>query len=196
MRAGPRSQMVDPGPCRRRLKTGHPATVEIWTLSVPCGVGVTGFRRDPRSDGVGRDRGVRGMYDVHDWAEVHRLHHVEGLSKAAVAAKLSMSRTTVHRLLALAEPPRCRRRPAGSQVDRFADAIAAMLAEDPRVPATVIAQRLRPLGYRGSVTISEGPSAASAAELHCGAVVPAHLVSAGRAGANRLVGSAGDGAGG
>jgi hypothetical protein len=25
------------------------------------------------------------MYDVHDWAEVHRLHHVEGLSKAAVA---------------------------------------------------------------------------------------------------------------
>lgn len=93
------------------------------------------------------------MYDVHDWAEVHRLHHVEGLSKAAVAAKLSMSRTTVHRLLGLAEPPRYRRRSAGSQVDRFADAIAAMLAEDPRVPATVIAQRLRPLGYRGSVTI-------------------------------------------
>ena len=27
------------------------------------------------------------MYEVHDWAEAHRLHHVEGLSKAAVAAK-------------------------------------------------------------------------------------------------------------
>jgi transposase len=93
------------------------------------------------------------MYDVHDWAEVHRLHHVEGLSKAAVAAKLSMSRTTVHRLLSLAEPPRYRREPAGSRVDPFADAIAAMLAEDPRVPATVIAQRLRPLGFGGSVTI-------------------------------------------
>jgi transposase len=35
----------------------------------------------------------------------------------------------------------------------FADAIAAMLREDPRVPATVIATRLRPLGYGGSLTI-------------------------------------------
>jgi transposase len=93
------------------------------------------------------------MYDVHDWAEVHRLHHVEGVSKAAVAAKLSMSRTTVHRLLALAEPPRYCREPVGSQVDGFADAIAAMLVEDPTVPATVIAQRLRPLGFAGSLTI-------------------------------------------
>jgi hypothetical protein len=38
---------------------------------------------------------------VHDWAEVHRLHHVEGMGKAAIAAKLGMSRTTVHRLLGL-----------------------------------------------------------------------------------------------
>jgi transposase len=93
------------------------------------------------------------MYDVHDWAEVHRLHQVEGLSKAAVAAKLSMSRTTVHRLLALAEPPMYRRKPAGSQLDGFVDAIAAMLDEDPRVPATVIGQRLRSHGFTGSLTI-------------------------------------------
>ena len=93
------------------------------------------------------------MYDVHDWAEVHRLHHVEGMSKAAIAAKLSMSRATVHRLLGLSEPPQYERRPAGSQVDAFAEAIAAMLNEDPKVPATVIAQRLRPQGFAGSVTI-------------------------------------------
>lgn len=90
---------------------------------------------------------------MHDWAEVHRLHHVEGLSKAAVAARLSMSRTTVHRLLRLAEPPVYRRGSVGSRVDGFADAIAAMLDEDPQVPATVIAQRLRPLGFTGSLTI-------------------------------------------
>ena len=95
------------------------------------------------------------MYDVHDWAEVHRLHQVEGLSKAAVAAKLSMSRTTVHRLLALPEPPKYARRPAGSQVDRFAEAIAAMLDADPKVPATVIAQRLRAAGFTGSLTIQK-----------------------------------------
>jgi orotate phosphoribosyltransferase-like protein len=64
------------------------------------------------------------MYGVHDWAEVHRLHHVDGLGKAAVAAKLSMSRTTVHWLLSLAELPRYRRRRSVSQVDQFADAIA------------------------------------------------------------------------
>jgi transposase len=93
------------------------------------------------------------MYDVHDWAEVHRLHHVEGLGKAAIAAKLSMSRTTVHRLLALSEPPRYVRQPVGSQVDQFAEAIAAMLDADPKVPATVIAARLRPAGFTGSLTI-------------------------------------------
>lgn len=93
------------------------------------------------------------MYDVHDWAEVHRLHHVEGLSKTAIAVRLSMSRTTVHRLLALEAPPRYERASAGSQVEEFADAIAAMLAEDPRAPATVVARRLRPLGYAGSLTI-------------------------------------------
>jgi transposase len=93
------------------------------------------------------------MYDVHDWAEVHRLHHVEGLSKAAVAAKLSMSRTTVHRLLGLSEPPRYVRSSGGSQVAGFAEAIAAMLDEDATVPATVIARELRPLGFSGSLTI-------------------------------------------
>jgi transposase len=75
------------------------------------------------------------------------------LSKAAVAAKLSMSRTTVHRLLALSEPPRYVRAGGGSQAEAFAEAIAAMLDEDAKVPATVIAARLRPLGFAGSLTI-------------------------------------------
>jgi transposase len=93
------------------------------------------------------------VYDVHDWAEVHRLHYVQGLGKAAIAAKLGMSRTTVHRLLRLREPPRYARRPAGSKLDPFCDAIAAMLREDPKVPATVIATRLRRQGFTGSLTI-------------------------------------------
>jgi hypothetical protein len=38
---------------------------------------------------------------VHDWAGVPRLYQVEGMAKAAIAAKLGMSRTTVHRLLDL-----------------------------------------------------------------------------------------------
>jgi len=93
------------------------------------------------------------MYSVHDWAEVHRLHHVEGMSKAAIAAKQGMSRNTVARLLALRDPPTYARKPAGSQLDRFADQVAAMLAEDPTVPSTVITERLRRSGYAGSVTV-------------------------------------------
>ena len=42
----------------------------------------------------------------------------EGLAKAAIARRLSMSRNTVDRLLDLAEPPRYRRTPGGSQLGR------------------------------------------------------------------------------
>jgi transposase len=74
------------------------------------------------------------VYSVHDRAEVHRLHHVQGMGKAAIAAKLGMSRTTVHRLLGLGEPPRYQRRRAASKLDPFSDQVAAMLREDPSSP--------------------------------------------------------------
>ena len=90
---------------------------------------------------------------MEDWAEVHRLFDREHLPKAAIARRLGMSRNTVDRLLGLVEPPRYVRAPAGSQVDAFDGAIAAMLDEDPAVRATVIRERLRPLGYRGGISI-------------------------------------------
>lgn len=90
---------------------------------------------------------------MEDWAEVHRLFHRERLAKAAIARRLGMSRNTVDRLLGLAEPPRYRRAPAGSCIDPFAERIAAMLAADPTVRATVIRERLRAEGYRGGITI-------------------------------------------
>jgi transposase len=92
------------------------------------------------------------VYDVQDWAEVRRLFR-DGWTKTAIAEKLGMSRNTVADLIALDRPPRYERRPAGSMLDGFGDAIAAMLDEDPKVPATVIAERLRPLGYTGGLTI-------------------------------------------
>jgi DNA-binding transcriptional regulator LsrR (DeoR family) len=39
------------------------------------------------------------VYNVQDWAEVHRLFHRESWSKTAIAEKLHMSRNTVDRLL-------------------------------------------------------------------------------------------------
>jgi transposase len=93
------------------------------------------------------------VHRVEDWAEVHRLFHREGVPKSAIARRLGMSRNTVARLLGLDEAPRYVRTPAGSQLDPFADAIAAMLDIDPTVRATVIRERLRPLGYQGGITI-------------------------------------------
>lgn len=59
----------------------------------------------PRLQGPCGPRRKR-VYTVHDWAEVRRLHEREHLSKKHIAERLDMSRTTVHRLLELAEPPR------------------------------------------------------------------------------------------
>lgn len=90
---------------------------------------------------------------MEDWAEVQRLFHREGLTKTAIARQLSMSRTTVIRLLALAQPPRYVRRQRASQLDPFGDEIAAMLSADPTVAATVICHRLRRSGYAGGMSI-------------------------------------------
>jgi transposase len=93
------------------------------------------------------------VHQVEDWAEIHRLFNREGMAKAAIARRLDMSRNTVDRLLALREPPRYVRTPTGSQLDPFADRIAAMLAEDPTVRATVVREHLRRDGYTGGITI-------------------------------------------
>jgi IS30 family transposase len=89
------------------------------------------------------------VYDVQDWAEVHRLFHREHWTKTAIAEKLGMSRNTVDRLLELCEPPRYERAPAGSALDDYMEPIVAMLEENPKVASTVILERLRPLGYAG-----------------------------------------------
>jgi len=93
------------------------------------------------------------VFDVHEWAEVRRLHEREHLSKAAIARRLGMSRPTVMRLLELQDPPRYVRQPAGSKLDPHKDAIAQMLDRDPKVPATVILEHLRADGYAGGITI-------------------------------------------
>jgi transposase len=94
-----------------------------------------------------------GVHQVEDWAEVRRLHERDGLSQAAIARRLGMSRNTVARLLTLTEPPRYVRAPKGSILEPFTSAIAALLDVDPKAPATVICEHLRADGYRGGITI-------------------------------------------
>jgi len=93
------------------------------------------------------------VYEVQDWAEVHRLFHREGWAKARIAESLGMSRNTVMRLLERAEPPRYERTLVGSKLDPYRGSIAKMLDTDPKVSARVILEHLRPEGYGGGVTI-------------------------------------------
>jgi transposase len=60
---------------------------------------------------------------VEDWAEIRRMHRVEGMSARAVARQLGISRNTVLRALASDRPPQYRRAPKGSAVDAVEPAV-------------------------------------------------------------------------
>ena len=93
------------------------------------------------------------MYQVQDWAEVHRLFHREGWAKSKIADKLGMSRNTVVRLLECSGPPQYQRQPRASMLDPHKGSVTRMLDADPKAPATVILGHLRREGYEGGITI-------------------------------------------
>ncbi len=91
-----------------------------------------------------------GMITVEDWAEIRRLHRAEKLPKKQIAEKLGVSRTTVYKALASDEPPKYQRKPKGSLVDAVLPEVHKLLKDTPRMPATVVAERI---GWEHSLTI-------------------------------------------
>lgn len=87
---------------------------------------------------------------MEDWAEIRRLYRSERFSQAAIARHLGISRNTVARALACAGPPKYQRPAKGSAVDAFEPAIRSLLAQFPRMPSTVIAERV---GWTRSMTV-------------------------------------------
>jgi transposase len=86
---------------------------------------------------------------VEDWAEIRRLRRSEGVSISEIARVIGCSRNTVKAALASDGPPRDVRVPAGSRVDAFEPRIRELLRALPRMPATVIAERVGwPFGIR------------------------------------------------
>jgi transposase len=87
-------------------------------------------------------------------AEVLRLSLVEGVAVRAIAKRLHMSRKTVRKILGRHRaPPRPAAEPRGSILDPYETAIRAVLDDTPEMLAPAVLERLRPLGYTGSVTI-------------------------------------------
>ena len=82
------------------------------------------------------------MLIVEDWAEIRRLWKSEGVSISEIARVVGCSRNTVKAALASDGPPRYVRVAAGSLVDGFEPRIRELLRAFPRMPATVIAERI------------------------------------------------------
>ena len=90
------------------------------------------------------------MLSVEDWAEIRRLHRAEQMPIKAIARVMGISRNTVRAALASDAPPRYSRAARGSAVDAVEPRIRELLKSDPRMPATVIAERV---GWERGITV-------------------------------------------
>jgi transposase len=90
------------------------------------------------------------MLDVDAWAEIRRLHFAEGMGIKRIARELGVARNTVRAAVRSDRPPRYQRRPTGSVVDGFEVEIRRLLQADPRMPASVIAERV---GWERGMTV-------------------------------------------
>lgn len=79
---------------------------------------------------------------MEDWAEIRRLRRAEGVPIREIARRMAVSRNTVRAALASDRPPKYTRMSPGSVVDSYESQIRALLTEWPRMPATVVAERI------------------------------------------------------
>ncbi len=85
---------------------------------------------------------------MEDWALIRRLA-ADGVAKAEIARRLGISRNTVAKAVNSEGPPRYERRSAPTSFTPFEGRVRALLAEEPELPAVVIAERV---GWTGSIT--------------------------------------------
>jgi len=89
------------------------------------------------------------VISLEDWALIRHLHRSEGLSQRAIARQLSIARDTVASALASDGPPKYERAAAPSAITEVEPRLRALLSDYPRMPATVLAERV---GWTGSIS--------------------------------------------
>ena len=83
---------------------------------------------------------------------IHHLHWSEHWSVRKIARHLHLGRRTISHYLVTPARSAARRQRA-SKLDPFKATIAELLEQDAKASAVVIAQRLRPLGFTGGLSI-------------------------------------------
>jgi len=91
---------------------------------------------------------------VEQWAEIRRMHLVDGVSIREIARRTGLHRETIRRALAADRPPAYRRRgEKPSKLDPFKEEIERLLQQDHRLPGTRVRELIAELGYDGGKTI-------------------------------------------
>jgi transposase len=90
---------------------------------------------------------------VEQWAEIRRLHGVEGVSIREISKRTGLHRKTVRRALAATRPPKYSRAASGSKLDPFKDWICEQLAMNPRIQSQRLREMAGEIGYLGGKSI-------------------------------------------
>jgi transposase len=93
------------------------------------------------------------VIDVEHWAEIRRMHFVDGVSIREIRRRTGLHRETIRRALAAKRPPAYCRAKAPSKLDPFKEEIERLLRSDHRMPGTRIRELIAELGYEGGKTI-------------------------------------------
>jgi transposase len=87
---------------------------------------------------------------MDDWAKIRQLFSTGKHSKREIARLVGVSRGTVDRALESDRLPKYQRPVVGSSFDAFAARVRVLLAGTPRMPASVLAERV---GWSGSASV-------------------------------------------